>query len=205
MNKAAGVSVKDWLIKYHKARICRYKHAPLRMLPEKHYGKMKIGCVRDPFDWYVSYFNYLCQEKRITTLNFKRFVEIYVRHPRALFDFMGSKVRKQFENLYPPKTDLPIGGWTFHFINYFFFDSRKILRGELPCRFENHNMEYLMKTENLKEDMIRVFGDYYQKSIIKWPHKNKSKRRQKNYWTPDLRKLIIEREKDLMEYLGYTD
>lgn len=202
LQKSAGCTIKDWLIKYHKAKICRWKHAPLRMLPEKHYSKIKIGCVRDPFDWYVSYYTYLTQQKRLTTLSFEKFIRTYTQHPRALFDFMGRKIRKQFENLYPPKTDLPIGSWSFHFINYFFFNSRKILKGEIPLNYDKHDMDFLLRTERLKKDMVEVFGDHYRDSILKWPKKNVSKKKKKNYWNEELKELVIEREGDLMEYLG---
>ena len=200
LNKAAGVFVKDWMIRYLSANLHRYKHAPIRMLNTKHRDKIKIGCIRDPFKWYESYYKYLTQQKRITDLSFRQFIETYTMHPRALFDFMGKKVRKKFENLYPPKTTLPIGTWTFHYINYFQFDARKTLAGNGDI--VHNDLDFLMRTETLAEDMIKVFGEEYREVIKFYPMKNVS-REQFNRWSPELIKLVELRDGVLMKELGY--
>lgn len=201
LNKAAGVFVKDWMIRYLSAKQIRYKHSPIRMLPKEHYNKIKIGCIRDPFKFYESYFKYLVQEKKITTLDFEQFVYIYTQNSRSLLDFMGRKVRKQYENLYPPKTTLPIGAWTFHYINYFQFNSRKTLAGDGDIL--HNDLDYLMRTETLQEDMIKVFGEHYRECIEYFPRRNVSKSVDIK-WTPGMKKMVKLRDGELMEDLGYV-
>lgn len=200
LNKAAGVFVKDWMIKNLGATVHRYKHAPLRMLNSDQWGKKRIGVVRNPFTWYESYYHYLCQERKLTSFSFRLFIETYTLHPRALFDFMGKKVRRKFENLYPPITLLPIGSWTYHYINYFQFNSRKTLMGgELVL---DHDLDHLMKVESLQDDMVKVFGKKYEKSIRNYPRKNVSKKKRVE-WTDDLIGMVMLRDGRLMEKLGY--
>jgi len=203
-NKTGGVFVKDWMIQHLGAKVHKYKHAPIRMLDTKHHDKIKIGVIRNPFDWYVSYYTYLTQNKALTTLSFPQFLFTYTEHPRALFDFMGMKIRRKYENLYPPKTKLPIGGWTFHYINYFSYDAIKIFKEEILAPVEPSNLDVLMRTENLKEDMIKVFGEEHRESITSFPRKNVSARKPyQEYYTPELRSRVEERDGILMEYLNY--
>lgn len=199
--KTGGVFLKDWMIRYLGATEHRFKHAPLRMLDSKHYSKKKIGCIREPFGWYKSYFTYLTQQHRLRTLDFEQFIYTYTQNPRSLFDFMGKKVRRQYENLYPPKTSLPIGAWTFHYINYFQFNSRKTLAGDGDIL--HNDLDYLMRTETLQEDMIKVFGEHYREYIECFPRRNVSKLVDIK-WTPELKQLVIDRDGQLMEYLGYA-
>ena len=219
MNKTACTTVKDFMIQHLGAKVHKYKHAPIRMLDSKHHDKIKIGVIRNPFDWYVSYYKYLTQNKVLTTMDFPQFLFTYTEHPRALFDFMGMKIRRKYENLYPPKTKLKIGSWTFHYINYFSYEAKRIF-GWSPkyweyqvvpidessyCEiFEENDTDVLMRTETLKEDMIKVFGEEHRESITSFPRKNVSTRKPyQEYYTPELRSRVEERDGILMEYLNY--
>ena len=205
-NKTGGVFVKDFLIKYFNAKVHRYKHSPIRMLDSKHRDKVKIGVIRNPFSWYVSYFTYLTKNGVLTTMDFPQFLFTYTEHPRALFDFMGKKIRRKFENLYPPKTHLNIGSWYFHFINYFCYDAIKIFnpQGSYAKCEDYHDLDVLMRTENLKEDMIKTFGEEHRESIENLPKKNVSNTKPyQEYYTPALRERVEQKDGILMEYLGY--
>jgi len=204
MNKTGGVFVKDYLIKYMDAKVYKYKHSPIRMLEQKHHNKTKIGVIRNPFSWYVSYYTYLTKNKVLTTMDFPQFLFTYTQHPRALLDFMGRKIRRKYENLYPPRTKLPIGSWTFHFINYFSYDANRIFKEEILAPVDPSNLDVLMRTETLKEDMIKVFGEEHRESIMNLPKKNVSNAKPyQEYYTPELRSFVEQRDGTLMEYLGY--
>lgn len=204
MNKTGGVTVKDWMIKHFGASVHRYKHAPIRMLDSIHHGKTTIGVIRNPFSWYVSYFEYLTQNGILTTMKFPQFIFTYTQHPRALLDFMGKKVRRKLENLYPPRTKLKIGSWTYHYINYFSYDAKDILREKKPLLADPSNLDVLMRTETLTEDMVTTFGEEYRESIENFPRKNVTKRKPyQEYYNDELRTIVEHREKTLMECLGY--
>lgn len=210
MNKTAGVFVKDFMIKHLGAKVNKYKHAPIRMLDEKYQNLMKIGVIRNPFAWYVSYYTYLTKNKLLTTMNFPKFVYTYTQHPRALLDFMGRKIRKQWENLYPPKTNLPIGSWTFHYINYFSNNAREILTEWDIFKLENEldkvsSLDVLMKTETLKDNMISVFGEEYQDAIYNFPRRNISNNKPyQEFYNDYICSMIEQKDRILMEYLGYA-
>lgn len=202
LNKAAGCTVKDFMIKYLGATIHKYKHAPLRMLAPQHRDKIKIGVTRSPFSWYVSYYHYHQDNGRFKGVPFKEYIERHTMNPRPLLSLMGKKVRKKFPKVYPPKTDLPIGSFTLHFINYFNFNSWEIFKGnELIV---DHHLDVLMRTETLKQDMIKVFGEKYTSRINGFKKRNKSKHGDfHKYYDQEMIDLIYKREGILMKRLGY--
>jgi len=209
MNKTGCTTVKDFMVKYFGASVHKFKHAPLRMLDDIHRDKTKIGVIRNPYDWYASYYSYLVSAGRLTTQSFDEFVKTYTKHPRALLDFMGKKVRRKFENLYPPKTNLPIGSWSYHFINYFMYNAIEMFKTwgseTLDCECDEnghlYDVDILLRTEHLMNDMVSVFGNSYKDRIESFPRKNVSTN--KPAITDELKEVIKERESILMEYLGY--
>ena len=139
----------------------------------------------------------------MTTIGFDEFIKTYTQHPRALLDRMGNKIRNKWENLYPPKTKMPIGAFTFYYINYFCFNSRKILQNwnieELKEKFDGMaDIDYMMRTETLEEDMNNLFGSNNAKK------KNVSNTKPyQEFYTPELKKLVEDKERIILDYYGY--
>ena len=206
MNKCAGVFVKDFMKRYLGATTNRYKHAPIRMMENKHRHKTTIGCTRHPYGWYVSFYTYL--ENNIGfKMGFDEFIKTYTEHSRALLSLGGKGIRRKFENLYPPRTNLPIGAYTYFFINYFSNHARAIFT-QWDIKALKRNKEYflkdidhLMRVETLREDMIKVFGEKYREAIENFPRKNASVN--KPTLTDEHKAIIKERDSILMEYLDY--
>ena len=204
-NKCAGVFVKDWLIQYMDAKVIKYKHAPIRMLPKKYRNKIKIGVTRNPFSWYVSYYHYHTQNGRFKGLSFKEYVLRHASNPRPLLSLMGNKVRSKYPRCYPPQTKLEIGSWTYHFYNYFSYNSWDIFEQGVYMPNVLHDLDYLMRTETLKEDMIKVFGEKYTSSINGFQKRNKSSHgAYQKYYDNEMIDLVNKREGVLMERLGYS-
>jgi len=215
-NKCAGVFVKDWLIQYMDAKVIKYKHAPARMIPTKYRDLRQIvGVTRNPFSWYVSYYHYHTQNGRFKGLSFKEYVLRHASNPRPLLSLMGNKVRKKYPKCYPPNTQLKIGTWTFHMFNYFSFRSWEIfsdwdqeyyekMMGS-PVEWDGiFDLNHLMRTETLKEDMIKVFGEKYTSSINGFKKRNKSSHgAYQKYYDKEMIDLVYKREGVLMEKLGY--
>jgi hypothetical protein len=206
-NKCAGVFVKDWMIKHMDAKIIKYKHAPIRMLPEKYRGTRKvIGVTRNPFPWYLSYYSYHQQEAgTYRNISFKEYVLRHTMNPRPLLSLMGKKVRNKYPRCYPPKTHLKIGAWTYHFINYFNYDAWNIFKNNgSPLMLLDH-LDTLWRTETLKRDMIRTFGERYTSRIHGFKKRNKSRHgAYQKYYDNEMIDLVYKREGALMERLGYS-
>jgi len=208
MNKTGGVFVKDWMIANMGAKVLKYKHAPIRMLPDKYIvPRTTIGVTRNPFPWYVSYYHYHQQEAgTYRNISFKEYVLRHTMNPRPLLSLMGKKVRKKFPRLYPPNTKLPMGAWTYHFINYFCYDSIPYFKQEPGWAKWNewHDLDVLWRTETLKRDMTRTFGEKYTSRIHGFKKRNRSKHKKYQlYYDNEMIDLVNKREGVLMERLGY--
>ncbi len=197
------------MIEHFNATLHKYKHGPVRMLAEKHRKKVKIGCVRNAFDWYVSYFTYHKDNGRWKDLSFDKYIRDYVTNPRALLSLMPPKLRKKYKNLYPPDTKMPIGGYTFHYINYFCYDAINVLKHWDYNYFKLNiskisNLDAVLRTETLRDNMEIIFGAEHHDKLLDFKKRNVSKRKPyQEYFSPDLRALVEERDGPLMNYLGY--
>jgi hypothetical protein len=197
------------MIKHLDAKVLKYKHAPLRLLPLEHGNKIKIGCVRNPYSWYVSYYTYHRKNGRFLNMPFDKYINDYVNNPRALLSLMPPKIRKKFPTVYPPRTEMPIGAFSFHYVNYFSYKAIDILKNWDLNRFianvENiSDLNVMWRTETLAEDMIKTFGEKYAKKIKAFPRKNVSnKKPYQEYYTPELVEIVRKRDGILMDYLGY--
>jgi len=218
LNKAGGVFVKDWLIQHMNAKIIKYKHAPLRMLPTKYRTTREIiGVTRNPFSWYVSYYHYHQQAAgTFKNISFKEYVMRHATNPRQLLSLMGKKVMKKYPKCYPPNTNLKIGSWTFHMFNYFSYRSWELFQDWTQEYFEDRmkldvewssmfDLTHLWRTETLKRDMTQTFGEQYTSSIHNFKKRNRSSHKKYQlYYDNEMIDLINEREGLLMEKLGYS-
>jgi hypothetical protein len=68
-----------------------------------------------------------------------------------------------------------------------------------------HDLYYLWRTETLKRDMIRTFGEKYRSRIHGFKKRNKSKHgAYQKYYDNEMIDLVNKREGELMEKLGYS-
>lgn len=208
-NKNAGVFVKDYMLKRFKdCKIKVYKHAPIRCLPEADRNKIKIGVVRNPFDWYVSFYHYHQANGWYTKVGFSEYVKTHLSNSRQLISKAQKKnVIDKSAKIRPPKAKyMDIGSCTFHYINFFCFDSWDVLRTwrdyDLKENFKNIcDLDVVMRTERLRKDMAKLFKD---KSIINLSKKNTSTHRHyREYYDPELRKLVEKKDGILMKHYGY--
>ncbi|MCP3683530.1 MAG: hypothetical protein GY861_12655 [bacterium] len=212
-NKNAGVTIKDFMIKHMDAKVLKYKHAPCRMLPKKYRDRITIGCVRNPYAFYVSYYHYHTQNGRFRGMSFSDYLKKHIMNPRSLTSLMPPKLRKKFPLLYPPNTKLPIGGWFFHYINFFSYKSLNIFKNwtidDLRENIEDvYDLDAMWRTETLKGDMIDEFCIINSFPLIEkikdFPRKNSSKHKPyREYYTPELIELVKKRDGILMNYLEY--
>jgi len=209
-NKCAGVFVKDFMIEHMGANVHKYKHLPIRMLAEKHRKKIKIGCVRNPFAWYKSYYFYHRDNGYFKAMSFDQYIKTYTNNSRALLSLMPKRIRKKFPRLYPPKTKMPIGAFSYHYINYFCYDALNVLAEWEYDYFRLNinkisNLDVTFRVERLKTDMIQEFGPAYADRILNFPKKNvsKAKKHYHEVFTPEQRAIVERYDGPLMEYLNY--
>lgn len=213
-NKNAGVWIKDWLIEHKHARVVVYKHAPLRCLGERHRKKVKFGVVRNPFDWYVSFYHYHQQNGWYKGLPFKEYVKKHLENSRGLIAKAERKnVLNKHARIHPPAArHLNIGSCTFHFIHFFAYNAVDILQNwtntDLDQRWEQVcDLDVLMRFERVRQDMSKLFPhrvSHRRNSIVNAPPKNTSRHgRYQEYYDADLRKLVEEKDGIMLEHLGY--
>jgi len=207
-NKCAGVTIKDFMLAHMNAKVLNYKHAPIRMIPEKYRKRIKIGAIRNPYAWYKSYFTYHKDNGYYQNLSFEDYIKQNTSNSRNLLALMPKKLRKKFPKLYPPNTDMPIGAYTFHYINYFCYDAINVLQHWDYEYFKLNinkisNLDITFRTETLELDMIREFG--FLKEITGFKRRNVSKNRKpyQDFYTPELIKLVEKYDGPLTDYLGY--
>jgi len=210
LNKNAGVFVKDFMRKNFKTKIKVYKHAPLRCIRESDRGKIKIGVIRNPFSWYVSFYHYHKENGYYPKLTFEQYVKLHLENSRKLISKAQKKnVLDKNAKIYPPSTKMDIGSCTFHYIHFFSYKAVEILKtwtrerlGENFGRVSNINT--MLSCENLKNDMIGLFGEKFRKELESAPKKNTTKHKPyQEYYTPELRRLVEEKDGILINYYGY--
>jgi len=145
-----------------KARLCvpNKKHWPLcKIDPKLREGKIVVGIIRSPVMWYVSKWRRFWDDNKATPGKRYEFDEYFYRHWRNPHGPIG----KNMEDL--PLSPAGIGGWSYKHVAYHCLDARHALanlgtQGELaeayPKLLSAHEM---MVTENLRQDLPRVFGD----------------------------------------------
>ena len=200
-NKTAGVFVKDFMLENMNAKILKYKHAPIRMLPQKYKNRLTVGCIRNPFEWYLSYFSYHQQNGSFTGLTFEEYLDRACNHSRRLLSLLPRRLMKKHPLLYPPSTKLKIGGYTFHYINYFCKRAIKIFKTGVIKDYSN-DLDVVMRVESLRDDMIKTFG--FKEKIRAFKKRNTSTHKKyREVYTKKMRQLVEKRDGKLMEYLGY--
>jgi len=209
-NKTAGVFIKDFMVENMGATIHKYKHAPLRMLSEKYRKRIKIGAIRNPFAWYKSYYTYHKDNGYYPSISFDEYIRRHTSNPRPLLSLMPKKLRKKFSKLYPPNTDMPVGAYTFHYINYFCYDAINVLKHWDYDYFKSNinkisNLDVTFRVEALELDMIREFGVDYKDRILSFKRRNvsKSKVHYRDMFSPSLRAKVEKYDGALIEYLNY--
>jgi hypothetical protein len=132
-------------------------HTPLcRIPPEVRAGKIIVGIVRCPLRWYLSkwrvFWEHAPPEKRY---NFSAYFWKHWTNPHG-------PIGKATEDF--PLAKAEIGGWSYQHIAYHCESAEGMLtewtRRELAEGFgAERSVRYMLHTETLTDDLIRLFGD----------------------------------------------
>jgi hypothetical protein len=173
--KTGGLFVTDILHKVHKKKTLRYlffkppmyqelmlpnvkriydsniynQHGTYDQIPEEHRSKTIISCVRNPFDRYVSTYEFRQWTKRKPD-EMEKIIKLYPEFPDLTFEqyLKFANVFDIANRTYSPLLRLDVGMITYTFIQFFFKNPKRII--------ENLDESYLNSNE-YKRDMAEVF------------------------------------------------
>jgi hypothetical protein len=165
-------------------------HPTIHEIPPTHQSRPVMGMVRNPFDWYVSWYTYL-----------------KTRGDNAFFNRASECGRKSFKDTMLSIFSMDLGellgtecayaGSSYGcYLNYTFGNNLEKLR---IGRFENLRMDLL---EMLKD--IVALPEELEYHLLKHPRIDESDRRHyREYYDNQLRDLVLERDEVVLKDFGY--
>jgi hypothetical protein len=186
-------------------------HRPYFMCPaEVAKGRIPVVLVRNPWDYYVSYWSYEGNKTMLRAL-----------YGNSFEDFLRNLLNGKSKDIFhlPQKIQLPIaqllfekdiGLQTFYYLYMTYNeDPRSLLISN--SKFDISNFKTPIKTyklENLDRDFAKIFGMHstHQEKFANSKKQNQSRRNKdyRVYYTPELRQLVAEREKYIIEKFNYS-
>jgi hypothetical protein len=222
LHKTGGQSINDALLHCIKDAIEIGYHLPLRMLPEEAKSRPIIGVIRNPWDWYVSWyaFNNLRGVKnplfnivsRGKQAGFRETIENLARYPET--SVSNNTMRRSHTALLPEAFENDGGaGFTKACVSEFDSPTEgyyslliKRMLGDPSANV------HLVRFESLEQDLVEVLtnlnvseAEAIQRHLTQQPKKNNSSRgHYSQYYDADLSALIQEKEKGVVERFGYA-
>lgn len=222
LHKTGGQSINEALLNcISDAKEIGY-HLPLSWLPEDAKSRPVIGVIRNPWDWYVSWyaFNNLRGVKnplfnvvsRGKQAGFRETIENLVRYPEAS---AGNDIMKRSHRALLPEHFESDGGagFTKACVNEFNspFEGYYSLLVKRMVGDHTSNV-HLIRFESLEQDLMAVLEELkvsearaIHKHLIEQPKKNSSARgHYSQYYDAELTDLVAEKERGLIERFDYT-
>jgi hypothetical protein len=222
LHKTGGQSINDALLHCIRGAEEIGYHLPLRLLPEKAKPLPIIGVIRNPWDWYVSWyafnnlrgvknplFNIVSGGKQA---GFRETIENLVRYPET--SASNGIMKSSHKSLLSEHFENDGGaGFTKACVNE--FDSATegyyslLVKRMFGDRGDN---VHLIRFESLEQDLrqvLRQLGVAEAEAIHRYmseqPRKNCSARgHYAQYYEPQLRALIAEKDKGIIERFSYS-
>lgn len=195
----------------------REKHSTCEEMPLSHSDKPVLATVRNPYDWYVSQYEFGWW-KRAEFLRYFRavpdFEDCYPDFPNISFADYVELSHAAFSKLAPEQRAQrnPVGRWTQEFVMYYCRDPRSVLtkmddayfasgsyRSDLfNVSFINTNQlnrglyEFLLRMGYQDEDINFVLD---LGKILPGGKGRSAEQRWERYYTPELKKRVRERER----------
>ena len=222
LHKTGGQSITDALLHCIRDAEQIGYHLPLRLLPEQAKSRPIIGVIRNPWDWYVSWyaFNNLRGVKnplfnivsRGKQAGFHETIKNLARYPEATA--RNKTMKRSHKALLPEQFENDGGaGFTKRCVNefdsptegYYSLLVRRML-GDPKANI------HLIRFESLEQDLIEILHklnvpetEIIRRYLSNQPRKNSSSRgHYSQYYDTDLSALIQEKEKGLIQRFGYA-
>lgn len=191
-------------------------HGTYEQIPAEHRGKPIFSCIRNPFDRYVSTYEYH-RWVRPQPQDWERVKELFPTFPRLTFKQYLSYINEyDVKNLTDHELlKVDIGTITYSFIQFFFRDPRRTIKelDEDYLRSESYRRDMAEVTflhmENLNQELYDLLISYgYAENdisfIIKEPRINATPQREQDndwgkYYDQELFELIKHKERFLLK------
>jgi len=170
------------------------KHLHISHCPDTHKSLPVIGFVRNPYDWYVSWYVF---SKHVYPTDFFNSISDggKLDFKSTMLSAMELDYNKIFEIDFNELYSRPVGAYTAYIHSMFGKDLDKVRLG---------------KFENLREDFINILSEIVEPPLFMrlttklYPRVNVGKRSHyQDYYDPELREIIAEKEKVILDRFDY--
>jgi len=192
------------------------QHGMYEQIPEEHRTKSIVSCIRNPFDRYVSTYEFRNWQKR-DPRELEKIAELYPEFPNLNFERYLSFIN-MFDiqsRVYHEQLKIDIGMISYAFIQFFFKDPRSIIQNLNDAYIESEAYKNdmpeitFMRTENLGQDLYNVLLKFgYKKDDISFilgakkvnvtPGRTVNKS-WKEYYTQDLLEYVQYKERFILK------
>ena len=175
LQKCAGTTMREFLFKaFPNCQRSKDEHSGVPEIPKGQYGKLIVGTVRNPFDWYLSWYSSRKHDKSeqfedLFACDFKEFLRrCFFTEERTLHDLKFNEIRKQgigpytrrYNYCYETKSFKPI----LHIIKV------EELRAGLidVLSLSGQQIEIYDSVERLHSSKHRDYLGYYDQEMLGW-------------------------------------
>lgn len=203
-------------------------HQPIQKLSKRHWNKMKFGVIRNPWEWYVSFYKhqqpngpllrFFLNGKENTFNNFLIQLlskEFALDNKNKLFHPVGNPYVAPSISKLEYISNLDIGFFTYRYIYMFFDNYEDIFYKKTQFNLSNHDklisLDEVCKQENLVKDIINIFkkhnmflNEKRQKNLMETKKENFTNHKPyKEYYSQDLVKLVENKDNLIIQKYNY--
>lgn len=212
LHKSGGTFVGNALLEHVPGARKVGHHVPASQLPATHAALPVLGVIRNPWDYYVSWFAFQTERRDYVwrtfseegALDFDATTRRMLRagEDDALLDRLVELAPAEFTHRQSNLTKACIEGMRGRRHGWYTFLFRRMY-GDLPVHF--------VRRENLREELLaflRATGEVSPEleEFVRHAPPVKTSRRgpHRRYYSESLAQLVAERERDLIERFGYA-
>lgn len=213
LQKCGGSFLREYLI--HNIPGAKYSGEPHDKacdIPKQHRAKPILGTIRNPWDWYVSWY---------AATQISKMGHFWVLHENGkqttFAEFMETvlRLKKRIHNIdFGLVNRLGIGVYTYRYINSYCHNPNKVL-GQLQSQPLTEDMVFkihLCRTENLRSDLANFLADTptgitesQAKTLTTMAKVNASQHDEyQDHYDAKLRQSVGEMDRYIVDRFGYT-
>lgn len=175
LQKCAGTTVREFLFKaFSNCRRYSSEHSGVRDIPRGHRGKLVVGTVRNPWDWYLSWWSGRRKApggnfKNLFKCDFKEFLRrCFFTEERTLHDIEFHRVRQQDIGPYTYRFN-KCYKWTEFKPNLHIIKTENLREGLIDkLSLSKKQIEIFDSMERLNSSKHGGYMDYYDKEMAGW-------------------------------------
>lgn len=215
--RSGGTFVSEVIRKFFPSVYEVGHHTPRRLLPVKYSNVPVLGTVRNPWDFYVSWYHYVLPKETAGkfvawmnangTLDFvgsiQNLINIAIQSNRTdtLMNILPNQIDYR-ERYIPTITKTELRSVIGSGVGYYSFRFNEL--------FGNPNEMFICKVESLRQDLLTFFetigvaNEEIREYVLGSEKKNASEHlHYSHYYTPELADLVSVRDRSIIERFGY--